>query len=69
MVGCFVGIVILSMPSISKSQADEEASNEGEMSKELQFYIGIGCAFSGAWLYSTFGVLTKTMSDVHFGVV
>ena len=64
MIGCFVGIIIL---SISKKSDDQSVSDK--LDNRTDFYIGLGCIFFTSWMFASFGTLSRKMKDMHFSVM
>lgn len=71
MIGCFVGIVVL---SLSKSGVVGDANKVGGEKDQKQvtsaeFYFGLGSIFITSLGYSMIAVLTRRMQNLHFSLI
>lgn len=70
MIGCFIGIIILSLAKSNViggggDQDEEEAKYEDKQT----FYFGLGMISCTALMFSSVGVLTRKMKSIHFSII
>ena len=63
MIGCFVGIVVLSLAKSNLNKKQVEPDNK------IEFYFGLGMIFHTALGFSIVGVLTRKMKSLHFSII
>jgi hypothetical protein len=63
MVGCFSGIVVLSLAKSNIFETKVEIDNSKE------FYFGLGMIFTTSIGFSLVGVMTRKMKSIHFSII
>ena len=63
MIGCFFGIVVLSLAKSNLFKSKVKIDNSSE------FYFGLAMIFSTAIAFSIVGVMTRKMKSLHFSII